>query len=136
MSLVNRVKVVKGQLLAADAEQKRRADLVTIEMNAYCKVAWSLDPSNGIYFGNAVSRSASKASALQDLVDYLGIRIEQTLAIGDSYNDLDIFKVAGAKVAMGHAPDSLKEIADWTAPSVDDDGVAVAIEKFILSTQF
>lgn len=130
MSLVNRVKVVKGQLLAANEEQKLRADLVTKEMEDYCKIAWSLDPSNGIYFGNAVARTTSKANALRDLVDHLGFQLSQTLAIGDSYNDLEIFQVAGTKVAMGHAPISLKETADWIAPSVDEDGVAVAIEQF------
>ena len=132
-SLVDRVKVVKAQLLAADADQKRRADIVSAEMEGYCKMAWSLDPSNGIYFGNAINSSASKGSALQDLVDYLGGDINQTLAIGDSYNDLNIFKVAHTTIAMGHAPASLKAMADWVAPSVNDDGVAVAIEKFILS---
>jgi hydroxymethylpyrimidine pyrophosphatase-like HAD family hydrolase len=101
-------------------------------MEAYCKIAWSLDPSNGIYFGNAVAHSSSKASALRDLVDYLGFNLTQTLAIGDSYNDLDIFRVSGAKIAMGHAPASLKEMADWIAPTVDEDGVAIAIEKFFL----
>jgi hydroxymethylpyrimidine pyrophosphatase-like HAD family hydrolase len=132
MSLVNRVKVVKGQLLAADEDEKRRADLITKEMASYCKMSWSLDPSNGIYFGNAVARSVSKAGALLEMIDYLDIDISRTLAIGDSFNDLGIFKVAGAKIAMGHSPDSLKELADWIAPSVDDEGVAVAIEKFIL----
>jgi Cof subfamily protein (haloacid dehalogenase superfamily) len=132
MSLVNRIKVVKAQLLAANEAQKGRADLVTKEMENYCKIAWSLDPSNGIYFGNAVAQFASKANALQALVDYLGFNLNQTLAIGDSYNDLEIFQVAGTKVAMGHAPISLKEIADWIAPSVDEDGVAVAIERFFL----
>lgn len=132
-SLVDRVKVVKAQLLAADATEKKRADLVSAEMEGYCKMAWSLDPSNGIYFGNAINSSASKGSALQDLIDYLGGDMRQTMAIGDSYNDLNIFKVAHKTVAMGHAPDSLKELADWIAPSVNEDGVAVAIEKFILS---
>jgi hydroxymethylpyrimidine pyrophosphatase-like HAD family hydrolase len=79
-----------------------------------------------------VARTVSKAGALLELVDYLDIDISKTLAIGDSYNDLGIFKVAGAKVAMGHAPDSLKGLADWIAPVVDDDGVAAAIERFIL----
>ena len=132
MSLVNRVKVVKGQLLAANPDEKCRADLITKEMESFCKMSWSLDPSNGIFFGNAVARTVSKAGALLELVDYLDIDISKTLAIGDSYNDLGIFKVAGAKVAMGHAPDSLKDLADWVAPVVDDDGVAVAIERFIL----
>jgi len=132
MSLVNRVKVVKGQLLAANTSEKEQADLVTQEMENFCKMSWSLDPSNGIYFGNAVAKAVSKAGALQEMVDYLGFDITQTVAIGDSYNDLGMFRVAGTKIAMGHAPDSLKSLADWVAPSVDDDGVAVAIEKFVL----
>jgi Cof subfamily protein (haloacid dehalogenase superfamily) len=132
MSLVNRVKVVKGQVLAADVEQKQRADTVTQEMEEFCKMSWSLDPSNGIYFGNALSRYVSKGNALKEVVDYMGIDLSETIVVGDSYNDIGIFKVAGTKVAMGHAPDSLKILADWIAPSVDEDGVAATIEKFIL----
>jgi len=132
MSLVDRVKVVKGQLLAANAKEKKQADLITKEMQPFCKMSWSLDPSNNIYFGNAVARSVSKGGALKDVADYLGIKLKQTLAIGDSYNDLGVFKVAGTNVAMGHAPDSLKALADWIAPTVDEDGVAIAIEKYIL----
>ncbi len=133
MSLVGRVKVVKSQVLAVDIEEKIRADLLTAEMESYCKMSWSLDPSNGIYFGNAVSRTVSKGGALREMVDHLGISTEEALVIGDSYNDLGIFKVAGTKVAMGHAPEQLKELADWIAPDVDHDGVAVAIEKFLLT---
>jgi len=133
-NLINRIKIVKGQLLAADAEQKRRADLVTQEMEKLCKMSWSLDPSNNIYFGNAISRYVSKASALRDMADYLGIDLSQILAIGDSFNDLPIFEVAGTSVAMGHAPAGLKQLANWVAPSVDQDGVAIAIEKFILES--
>ncbi|MCG3207791.1 MAG: Sugar phosphatase YidA [Anaerolineae bacterium] len=132
MSLVNRVKVVKSQVLAANPDEKIRADLLTEEMEQLCKVAWSLDPSNGIYFGNVISRTVSKAGALREMVDYIGVDLRETLVIGDSYNDIGIFKVAGTRVAMGHAPDALKELADWIAPNVDNDGVAVAIEKFIL----
>lgn len=132
MSLINRVKIVKGQLLAANPDEKQRADLVTQELAEFCKMSWSLDPSNGIYFGNAVSRNVSKAKALKDMADYLGICLDRVLAVGDSFNDLPIFEVAGTKVAMGNAPDSLKQLADWVAPPVEDDGVAAVIEKFIL----
>lgn len=132
MSLVNRVKVVKCQVLAADAEQKRRADLLTEEMQNHCKVAWSLDPSNGIYFGNLVSRYVSKGGALRELVDYQGVSLEETVVVGDSYNDMGIFTVAGTAVAMGHAPDELKELADVVVSSVDDDGVAEAVERYFL----
>ncbi len=132
LSLVDRIKIVKGQLLAADAEEKLRADVVSTEMEQYCKMSWSLDPSNGIYFGNAVSRTVSKAKALRDMIDYLGVSFDQILAVGDSFNDLPIFEVAGTSVAMGNAPDSLKQLANWIAPTVEEDGVATVIEKFIL----
>ncbi len=132
MSLINRVKIVKGQLLAADAAEKQRADLVTQEMEKICKMSWSLDPSNGIYFGNAVSRYVSKAAALKEMLDYLGIDPDQVLAVGDSFNDHSTFEVVGACAAMGDAPDSLRQIADWLAPTVEEDGVAAVIEKFIL----
>jgi hypothetical protein len=132
MSLVNRIKIVKGQVIAANKEDKRRADLLTIEMEEYCKMSWSFDYSNGMYFGNAISKFVSKGNALREMVDYLGIDISETLAVGDSFNDLPIFQVAHTKVAMGHAPDELKQIADWVAPPIDQDGVAAAIEKYIL----
>lgn len=132
MSLVNRVKIVKGQVLAVDETEKARADLLTEKMAPFCQMSWSFDPSNGMYFGNAVSRTVSKANALRDLADHLGIGFEQILAIGDSFNDLSTFEVVGASVAMGHAPESLKELADWVAPPVDADGVAKTIERFVL----
>jgi hypothetical protein len=132
MSLVSRIKIVKAQLLAVDQEEKRRADLITQKMKELCKMSWSLDPTNNIRFGNAISRYVSKGSALRDILDYQGISADQTIAIGDSFNDLPVFEVVGTKVAMGHAPPSLKELADWVAPPVEEDGVAAAIEKFIL----
>lgn len=132
MALVNRVKVVKGQVIAANADEKQRADLFSQEMEKYCKISWSLDPSNGMYFGNAVARTVSKGGALQEMADYLNIDTSETLVIGDSYNDMGSFKVAGTAVAMGHAPDELKELANWIAPDVKNDGVAATIEKFLL----
>jgi hypothetical protein len=132
MSLVNRIKIVKAQLLAATPAEKQQADEITRQMESMCKMSWSLDPSNGIYFGNAISRYVSKGGALREVLDYLGLTPDQVLAVGDSYNDMPIFEVAGTKIAMGHAPDSLKELASWVAPPVEEDGVAAAIEKFIL----
>lgn len=132
MSLIGRIKIVKGQLLAVDAEQKQGAELITKAMEQQCKMSWSLDPTNDIYFVNAVSRYVSKGSSLRDMADYLGVGLDQIIAVGDSFNDVDVFQVAGLRIAMGNAPESLKQLADWIAPSVEEDGLAVAIEKFIL----
>ena len=52
--------------------------------------------------------------------------------MGDGYNDFPLLMASGLKIAMGNAVPELKEIADFVAPTVEEDGVAVIIEKFIL----
>jgi HAD superfamily hydrolase (TIGR01484 family) len=76
--------------------------------------------------------SATKQNAIKKLAEILGIDTKEIIAIGDHYNDLPLFMACGLKVAMGNAVDDLKAIADYVAPSLDNDGVADVIEKFIL----
>jgi Cof subfamily protein (haloacid dehalogenase superfamily) len=65
--------------------------------------------------------------------ELLGITAENVLAIGDNYNDVEMLAYAGIGVAMGNAPVDVQSISDWVAPDIEADGVAVAIEKFILN---
>jgi Cof subfamily protein (haloacid dehalogenase superfamily) len=65
--------------------------------------------------------------------ELLGIATENVMAIGDNYNDVEMLSYAGIGVAMGNAPEDVRQIADWVAPDIEGDGVAVAIEKFILN---
>ena len=53
-------------------------------------------------------------------------------AVGDSYNDLPLLNVCGLRIAMGDAPEELKAIAHYVAPSAEEDGLAVAIEEYLL----
>ena len=55
------------------------------------------------------------------------------MACGDGFNDIPMMRYAGLAVAMENAQDETKEWADYIAPLNDEDGVAVAIEKFVLS---
>jgi Cof subfamily protein (haloacid dehalogenase superfamily) len=75
---------------------------------------------------------ASKGQALARLATQLGIPQSQTAAIGDNDNDADMIAWAGLGMAMGNAHPDLKAIADVILPPVEQDGVAVAIEKYIL----
>lgn len=77
----------------------------------------------------------TKAVGLKKLCEYLGISIEETIAVGDANNDLDILKKAGLSVAMGNANDAVKEICDVTVRDCDHDGCAEAIEKYLLSDE-
>jgi HAD superfamily hydrolase (TIGR01484 family) len=75
----------------------------------------------------------SKAVGLQLVCERLGITMDQVVACGDSLNDVEMIKAAGVGVAMGNAQQAVKDIADWVSLSNQEDGVAAAIEKFILS---
>jgi hydroxymethylpyrimidine pyrophosphatase-like HAD family hydrolase len=64
--------------------------------------------------------------------ELLGLQAEEVMVIGDNFNDLTMLDYAGLGVAMGSAPEAVKAVADWVAPEVEADGVAVAITKFLL----
>lgn len=74
---------------------------------------------------------AQKGVALEKYTTLKGIPLENTMVIGDNYNDVSMMKVAGLAVAMGNAPDEVKEICDEVTLTNAEDGVAVAIEKVL-----
>lgn len=76
---------------------------------------------------------ASKLHGVVEVMRHLDIKKEEIIGVGDSYNDYPLLMASGLKIAMGNAVPELKAIADFIAPSVEDDGVATVIEKFILS---
>jgi Cof subfamily protein (haloacid dehalogenase superfamily) len=76
---------------------------------------------------------ASKGQALARLAAHLSIPQSQTAAVGDNDNDADMVAWAGLGMAMGNAHPDLKAIADVILPPVEQDGAAVAIEKYILA---
>jgi hypothetical protein len=75
---------------------------------------------------------ATKQHAIVKFAEILSLDTSEIIAIGDHYNDFPLLMACGLKVAMGNAVPELKEIADYIAPSVEEDGVADVIEKFIL----
>ena len=72
-------------------------------------------------------KNVNKGSALIRLSRYLGIPLRRVIAIGDYYNDLDMFRVAGMSVAMGNAPLEVRQAAQRVAPGNDEGGAAWAI---------
>lgn len=75
---------------------------------------------------------ATKKHGLQVLAEKYGIRREEIMAFGDSYNDLDMIEYAGRGVAMGNGREAVKKKADYVTGTNNDDGVARAVEKFVL----
>lgn len=72
----------------------------------------------------------SKAGGMERLLSHLRISREDTLAVGDSTNDLPMFLAAGHTAAMGNAMAQLKEHAEFVSTSVLEDGIAAALSHF------
>ena len=85
--------------------------------------------SNYLEFTNL---EATKGNALKFLAVKHGIKREEIIAIGDSYNDIHMLKYAGLGVAMGNASEVVKSQADYITYTNNDDGVAHAVERFIM----
>ena len=76
---------------------------------------------------------ARKGTALKALCELLGIPLENTMALGDSGNDESMLKAAGLCIAMGNAPDFIKAVADAVTERTENDGAAIAIERYALN---
>ena len=76
--------------------------------------------------------NTSKKTALLWLTDKLGISTDELMCCGDAPNDQAMLELAGIGVAVANAWGGLKDHADYVTASNDDDGVALAIEKFVL----
>ena len=77
-------------------------------------------------------KMGTKEHGVNKLLTMLNVSKDQVIAVGDNNNDEALFKSAGFKIAMGNATENLKKMADFIAPPVTEDGLAYAIEKFIL----
>ncbi|BBI33403.1 Cof-type HAD-IIB family hydrolase [Cohnella abietis] len=75
---------------------------------------------------------ASKEKAVQWVLSEIGVKSENVMVFGDDFNDLGLFHISGFSVAMDNAIIELKNCAAHITDSNDNDGVAVAIEKFVV----
>ena len=113
-----------------------RADEVAahFQPNPNLHVVKAFLPYNGLWAVDFTRIGVNKATAVRELARMLRTNPEMMIAVGDSYNDLPLLEACGLRIAMGNAPETLKAIAHHVAPTVDDDGLAAAIEEFVLPT--
>ncbi len=77
--------------------------------------------------------TANKGHGLLFLAERLGINPDRVMAVGDNENDIPMLREAGLAVCMGQATPIVQAEADWVAPTLEEDGAAVAMERFLLS---
>lgn len=93
--------------------------------------AFTSDPC----FLELVPSGTNKGVALSRLLEHLGLSAKSLIAVGDSYNDLEMIQLAGLGVAMGNARDAIKQAADYITKSNDEDGIAHLLATLIFQAE-
>lgn len=124
------------QIFTEEILSKREAEELVSKLSIRSSVkAYMYNAVSRTNYGVAVSHAeATKLHALVIAQKHWEISREETIGVGDSYNDFGLLMGSGLKVAMGNALPVLKDIADFIAPPVEEDGLATVIEKFVLSS--
>ncbi len=116
-NIKNGLKIEKFTILGAAPKELQNVlgeDYIVIQHPTYAEV---------------IQRAYTKAGAMKVVLEKLGLSAEQSIAMGDSLNDFDMISAAGIGVAMGNAIPEIKDIATMTTASVDEAGVAAALER-------
>ena len=95
----------------------------------------SIGPTGRIII-TITAKAATKGAALQAACNHLGIDRSETVAFGDAENDLEMFRAAGAAVAMGQADDATKAAATFVTKPNTEAGVGYAIDRLLQNGAF
>lgn len=87
------------------------------------------------FFLELVPKGIDKARCLAVLLEELGMTPDEMMACGDGFNDLSMIEYAGLGVAMDNAQEVVRQAANYITLSNEEDGVAHAVEKFMLNTE-
>lgn len=116
------------------AEMDQLEETLKSELGASVKILGTKYPEQDFTLLDVLNPEASKGAGVAAAATELGATRDEIMAIGDNYNDLEMLLFAGTGVVMANAPLTLREIGGLhpTASNIED-GVALAIEEFILS---
>jgi Cof subfamily protein (haloacid dehalogenase superfamily) len=134
-SLLNHIGVTPMHklIMVGGTEQKLRALRWQLEQMIGDQAAFT---HGGVLTSlEVLPKGMGKAVGVKSLLRIMGANPENTLAIGDGDNDMDMLKLVGIGVAMGNAHDEVKAVAKHVVKSNDEDGVAEAIERFVLKAE-
>ncbi|WP_416829367.1 Cof-type HAD-IIB family hydrolase [Ectobacillus polymachus] len=112
-------------------EQDKRKQLVQDIQQITDITVTSSAPSNL----EITTEHGNKGTALQAIANHFHIPMDQTIAIGDNFNDVPMMKAAGFSIAMGNAEEEVKEICDTVTLTNNESGVAHAVHKYVLHTE-
>lgn len=118
----------KAVVVADPPDARRYEERISADLGASAYVTRSLPE-----FVEILDPSVDKGDALRFVAARLGVAMQDVVAIGDSWNDAPLLEAAGFGVAMGSAPPELRQVAAAVVADVEHDGVAEAIERYVLA---
>lgn len=82
------------------------------------------------YSGEITLAECTKASGIDEVLSHLGAKLEDSIAVGDGFNDVEMLKHAHLSIAMGNSPDEVKEISDYVTDDIYNHGIKKALQHF------
>jgi len=127
-----------GELVSTSTQQTKliiidepsRLDAIKPELEALLGPGVHLTKSKSNFL-ELTHEEGTKGHALKFLAAHYGISMEETIAIGDAWNDREMIEAAGLGVAMANAVPELKALANFVTLSNNEDGVKYVLEKFV-----
>jgi HAD superfamily hydrolase (TIGR01484 family) len=102
-------------------------------LRAHCSVERYVNGADEAQSLGIFAPRANKGMALTLIMQRLGVMREQVVTVGDNYNDLPMFACGDVSVAMGNAPEAVRQRATLVAPSHDDEGIAWLLQYLKLA---
>jgi Cof subfamily protein (haloacid dehalogenase superfamily) len=96
------------------------------------RIERTMYPESGVGILDVLAPGVNKAEAVEFLQDRWGVSARETLAVGDNWNDVEMLRAAGLGLVMGNADPDLRALGFPALPTNDEDGVAVAVERYLL----
>ncbi len=127
--------LIKGQFVVADPARRALVEAYLATAPLDLRFAWAKPPPDlpGLDFVNITHPAVDKGTAVRALAAYYGLPLTAVMAVGDGPNDLPFLRVAGLAVAMGNACEAVKAAAHVVTAPLEEDGLALAVERFLLS---
>jgi Cof subfamily protein (haloacid dehalogenase superfamily) len=131
--LWSRERIIKGGLITRSAQEIDQARSFRLHFARSLRFSVARSPAfPGVEFTNVLAPEVSKGKALEALASHLGVSLGEIMAVGDGINDIPLFSLVGLAVAMDNAPDEVKAVAHHVTLDVDHNGLAAAVNRFLL----
>ena len=113
---------------------REAAEALTVRFSGHPRISVILAslPYNGLWAVDFTQSGVDKGSGIARMGEMLGVDPANMACVGDSYNDLPMLRACGLPIAMGKAPEELVAMASHIAPTVGENGLAHAIDHYIL----